>query len=86
MKLNDGLGCMKNSKPVNWMAGAVIVAMTAWLCFFLLPTPPGIEPHDPALQEALMVRLFGNQTLPALQVDLRKRCHAAGVRVEFPPG
>ncbi len=47
--------------------------------------PPGIDPHLPALQEALTARLFGSQTLRALQVDLRKRCHAVGMRVEFPP-
>ena len=39
---------MKNSKAINWVAGAVIVAMSAWLYLFLFPTPPAIDarPHQ----------------------------------------
>lgn len=38
---------MKKSKLINWVTGAVIVAMAAWLGLFLFPTPPGIDarPH-----------------------------------------
>jgi hypothetical protein len=39
---------MKNSKSINWVAGAVVVAMAAWLSLFLFPTPPTIDarPHQ----------------------------------------
>ena len=39
---------MKNSKVINWVAGAVIVAMAVWLYLFLFPTPPAIDarPHQ----------------------------------------
>ena len=39
---------MKSSKAINWVAGAVIIAMTAWLYLFLFPTPPVIDarPHQ----------------------------------------
>ena len=39
---------MKNSKTINWAAGAVIVAMAAWLYLVLFPTPPAIDarPHQ----------------------------------------
>ncbi len=38
---------MVNRKSVNWMAGAVILAATAWLYLFLFPSPPSIDarPH-----------------------------------------
>ncbi len=39
---------MKNSKTINWAAGAIIVAMAAWLYLVLFPTPPAIDarPHQ----------------------------------------
>lgn len=36
---------MVNRKPVNWVAGAVILACAAWLYVFLCPTPPNIDPR-----------------------------------------